>query len=92
VRGLPRWDKNSREARFVRRLGNHKDSSYETYGTYIETEPLAVVANILIYLIHQTNYLLDQQLRHLEKAFLKEGGRRERMTRARIAERSKAGR
>jgi four helix bundle suffix protein len=34
---------------------------------------------------HQTNYLLDQQLRRLETAFRQEGGRRERMTRARAA-------
>jgi len=43
-----------------------------------------VVANIIICLIHQANYLLDQQLRQLEQAFLKEGGLRERMTRARL--------
>ena len=92
VRGLPLWDKNNREARFVRRLGNHKDSSYETYRSFVETRPPDVVANILICLIHQTNYLLDQQLRQLEQTFLKEGGLRERMTRARISERSKAGR
>ena len=61
--------------------------SYETYRTYIETRPPEVVANILICLIHQTNYLLDQQLRQLEKAFLKEGGLRERMTRARLSSR-----
>jgi four helix bundle suffix protein len=48
-----------------------------------------VVANILICLIHQTNYLLDQQLRQLEKAFLAEGGLRERMTRARLSARAK---
>jgi four helix bundle suffix protein len=39
-------------------------------------------------LIKLTNYLLDQQLRHLEKAFIAEGGLRERMTRARLAERA----
>jgi four helix bundle suffix protein len=89
VRALRLWDKDSREARFVRRLGMKKDASYETYGTYLETRPPEVVANILICLIHQTNYLLDQQLRQLEKAFLKEGGLRERMTRARLVERSK---
>jgi len=38
----------------------------------------------VICLIHQTNYLLDQLLRQLEPAFLKEGGLRERMTRARL--------
>jgi len=89
VRKLDLWDKNSREARFVRRLGARKDTSYESYATYIETRPANVVANILICLIHQTNYLLDQQLRQLEKAFLAEGGLRERMTRARLVERSK---
>jgi four helix bundle suffix protein len=83
VRTLVLWDKESREARFVRRLGSRSNRSYETYGTYIETRPPEVVANIMICLIHQTNYLLDQQLRQLEKAFLKEGGLRERMTRAR---------
>lgn len=90
VRKLPLWDKNSREAQFVRRLGRRKNKSYEPYRTYIETRPSEVVANILICLIHQTNYLLDQQLRQLEKAFLKEGGLRERMTRARLSARSKS--
>jgi four helix bundle suffix protein len=90
VRGLRLWGKDSREARFVRRLGAAKNRSYESYRTYIETRPSEVVANILICLIHQTNYLLDQQLRQLEKAFLKEGGLRERMTRARLSARSKS--
>ena len=57
---------------------------YESYRSYIETRPPDIAANILICLIHQTNYLLDQQLRALEKAFLVEGGLRERMTRARL--------
>lgn len=87
VRKLAIWDKNSREARFVRRLGVRENRSY---ATYIETRPAQVVANILICLIHQTNYLLDQQLRQLEKAFLTEGGLRERMTRARLSARSKS--
>ena len=90
VRTLVLWDKNSREARFVRRLGSRENKSYESYRAYIETRPPEVVANIMICLIHQTNYLLDQQLRQLEKAFLKEGGLRERMTRARLSARSKS--
>src|SRR6266513_2967122 len=56
--------------------------SYETYKPFIETRPPEVVANIIICLIHQTNYLLDRQLKQLEAFFLKEGGLRERMTRA----------
>jgi len=89
VRGLALWQKDSREATFVRQLGAKRDVSYETYRTYIETRPAEVAANILICLIHQTNYLLDQQIRQLEKAFLEEGGLRERMTHARLTERAK---
>ena len=37
VRKLRVWDKNSLEARFVRKLGSNKDASYETYRTYLET-------------------------------------------------------
>ena len=61
------------------------------YGPFFETRPPEIVANILICLIHQTNYLLDRQLRALEKAFLAEGGLRERMTRARLDARRKPG-
>ena len=89
VRGAPLWQKDSKEALFVRKLGAKEDRSYEAYRTYFETRPPEVVANILICLVHQTNYLLDQQLRQLEKAFVEEGGLRERMTRARLAERAK---
>ena len=89
VRKAQLWPKDSREALFVRKLGAQKDMSYTTYETYIETRPPEVIANILVCLIHQTNYLLDQLIRELEKAFVEEGGLRERMTRARLAERAK---
>jgi len=84
TRDLRLWEKSSKEAMFVRALGASKDASYETYRTYLETRPPEVVANIIICLIHQTSFLLDRQLRQLEQAFLKEGGLRERMTRARL--------
>ena len=45
-------------------------------------------AHIAICLIHQTNYLLDQQLSRLERDFVEQGGLRERMTRVRLAYRS----
>jgi four helix bundle suffix protein len=92
VRALKLWSKDSREALFVRKLGAQKDVSYETYATYIEAKPSEVVANILVCLIHQTNYLLDQLLRKLEKDFLEEGGLRERMARARLATRARQNR
>jgi four helix bundle suffix protein len=83
------WDKNSKEALYVRKLGKKDNLSYEDFREFIETRPPAVVANILVCLIHQANYLLDQQLRRLEKDFLEQGGLRERMTRARLAARSR---
>lgn len=89
TRGAALWAKDSKEALFVRKLGRQDHGSYETYRTYIETRLAEVVANIIICLIHQTNYLLDRQLRQLEQAFLKERGLRERMTRARLEERKK---
>jgi len=89
VRGHSLWDKNSREALFVRKLGNGADASYETYRTYIETRPPEIVANIIICLIHQTNYLLDQLIKQLEKDFLEKGGLKENMFRARLEHRDK---
>ena len=85
----PMWDKDSREALFVRKLGARPDVSFETFRSFIETRPAPVIANILICLIHQANYLLDRQLRALEKDFLDQGGLRERMTRARLEARRK---
>ncbi len=87
-RGFSQWDKNSREALFVRKLGARNEETYESYRAFIETRPAETVANILICLIYQANYLLDQQLKQLEQDFLKQGGLRERMTRARLAVRA----
>lgn len=84
VRDWAIWDKDSKEARYVRKLGAKPHVTYEAYREFCETRPAEVVANIAICLIHQANYLLDQQLRRLEQDFLKEGGLRERMTRARL--------
>ncbi len=91
VRGLRLWAKDSKEARFVRKLGNKSHVTYESYREFVETRPAEVVANIAVCLIHQTNYLLDQQLRRLEQDFLNEGGLRERMTRARLQHRTTPG-
>ncbi len=89
ARDLALWDKDSKEAQYVRKLGRKTPQSYEDYRKFVETRPPEVVANIALCLIHQTNYLIDQQLRRLEQDFLKEGGLRERMNRARLASRSR---
>ncbi len=119
TRGLREWEKDSKEALFVRRLSagkvalptehktketnvtnatpstspvshsSHSPVTFNTFRPFFDTRPPEVLANIVICLIHQTNYLLDQQLKRLEKDFVKEGGFRERMFRARLAERKK---
>jgi len=89
VRDHTIWDKDSKEALFVRRLGRKTPHTFEIYRNFLETRPPEVIANIAICLIHQTNYLLDQQLRRLEKDFLKQGGLRERMFKARLAHRNR---
>lgn len=87
ARDLPRWDKNAREAVYVRRLGRRPDESFETDRPFFEDRPPGTLANIAICLVHQANYLLDRQIRRLEKDFVKKGGLRERMTRARLQQR-----
>ncbi|AWI08373.1 four helix bundle suffix domain-containing protein [Ereboglobus luteus] len=89
TRDLTLWDKNSREALFVRKLGRVRNDDYGTYRGFLETRSSEVVANILICLIHQARYLLGRQISSLEKTFVSEGGIRERMTRARLEFRNK---
>jgi len=89
ARDLPIWDKNSKEALYVRKLGRKTPQSYELYRPFTETRPPEVVANIALCLIHQANYLIDQQLDSLEQEFLSQGGLRERMTRLRLKTRQR---
>jgi four helix bundle suffix protein len=84
ARDLVIWGKESKEAQYVRKMGRQVPQTFELYREFVETRPAEIVANIAICLIHQTNYLIDQQLRRLEQDFLKDGGLRERMTRVRL--------
>jgi restriction system protein len=78
-RGLQLWGKEHPGAKAVRKLAYIKNRSYKTYKTYIEGTSPEVAANAIICLVHQASYLLDQQLRQLEKRFLTEGGFTERL-------------
>jgi len=82
-KNLPLWGKDHPRAQQIRKLAWVKDKSYKTYRTYLEASPPEVAANAVVCLIHQANYLLDQQLRALEKTFLEEGGFTERLYRVR---------
>ena len=86
-RSLSLWGKDDPRAREVRALAYKANKSYETYRTYLGSPESA--ANCAICLIHQANFLLDQQLRALEKQFLEEGGFTERLYRARRDRRDK---
>lgn len=75
--GLKIWDKSDFRAQEIRALAYRSDKSYTTYETYM-TNPESA-ANCLICLINQANYLLDQQIKSLEKQFVKEGDYQENL-------------
>jgi restriction system protein len=87
LNGHALWEKESREAGEVRAIAWEENRSYKSYRTYIEESLPEVAANTVICLIHQTAYLLDRQLRFLEEQFLKEGGFREKLYKARLTAR-----
>jgi four helix bundle suffix protein len=103
-RRLAMWELNSAEALAVRNVPKEfkKDRSdqpnltdltdrerYALYVKWLEHENPAVRANALICLIHQTNYLLDQQIQALEEQFVTEGGYSELLAAERLKERQK---
>lgn len=99
-RGLRQWEKDDPEARRVREVGSEKgrtDRSDRTdrtgdkrdYSEWLDHRDPAVVANALICLIHQANYLLDRQIQGLERQFVEGGGYSERLAAARLEKRRK---
>jgi four helix bundle suffix protein len=80
--GLPVWGKEHPRALEVRKLVYRSNRSYTSYKTFLESTA-DVAANAVICLIHQANYLLDQQLRQLDRQFREEGGFTEKLHRAR---------
>lgn len=76
-KNLALWEKNDKRALKIRELSYMPYRSYMTYTPYLNNPESA--ANCMICLIHQANYLIDQQLRALEKDFLEKGGFTERL-------------
>lgn len=85
---LELWAKDDPRTLQLRALAKQKDKSHETYKSYLASDDRELICNLLISLIHQTNFLLDRQLKSLEKQFLDRGGLRERMFAARKAARA----
>ncbi len=98
-RHLRQWDKGAPEAKAVRDVGRRLDpsdqpdpsdqSDHAAYAAWLENQDPAVVANAIICLIHQANYLLDRQIAALERRFVLGGGYTEQLAAARIAERQR---
>ena len=91
------WAKDDPQAQAVRRVASdhQSDGSDLTdhqraalYAKWLEYDDPFVRANALICLIHQTNYLLDQQIAALEKQFIEEGGYSEQLASKRLKHRS----
>jgi len=83
------WDKDHRLVNRLREINKTPDANYATFSIAIENESPEICANTMITLIRITSYLLFQQIKSLEKAFIIQGGLRERMTKARIDQRNK---
>jgi four helix bundle suffix protein len=103
-RHLAQWAPDAPEATAVRQVprkfkqdrSNPSDLSdltdqqrWALYTPWLEHANPAVRANAAICLIHQANYLLDQQIAALEKAFIEDGGYSEQLAAARLAERQR---
>jgi four helix bundle suffix protein len=102
-RRIEQWAKNSPEARKVRDLSRQRShptdrsdrsdqankDRWAKYAAWLEHKDPGVVANTLICLIHQANFLLDRQIAVLERSIIEKGGYRENLTAARLAERAR---
>lgn len=77
VRQLPVCDKNDSRVIKIREIGRQENKSFDSYKTYLESDNIEQIVNTIICIIHQTNYLLDRQIRKLEELFIKERGIRE---------------
>ena len=99
-RGLRLWLKDDRESRKIRSLGYHQpdptdrtdrtdpSDPFGPYARFINHRNPVIVANTIICLIHQANFLLDRQIAALERDFIEEGGYTERLAAARMAHRT----
>lgn len=87
VNGHRQWEMDSVEMSAMRELGKtHNDSEF--FMNLARTRPPQTIANMVIVLIMQTDYLLFKQLQALSEKFLEEGGFSERMARMRLQRRN----
>ena len=83
VRGLTQWPTDDPRSVATRRIGGERtDSAF--YRDAITRRSDETVANIAITLLHQEDYLLGRLLARLQDDFIKQGGIKEQMYRARV--------
>lgn len=70
------------------KLNDHQ--RWQLYSPWLDHPDPAVRANAVICIIHQANFLLDQQLDALEQRFIDEGGYSEQLATARLNKRAEA--
>ena len=82
TRGLKQWDKDSIEFTTAQQLGKrYNDSDY--WMEIIKSRNEEVIANLVIILLHQEDFLLYKFMDKVSKRFEKEGGFREKLSRIR---------
>jgi four helix bundle suffix protein len=89
LRGAEEWPKGHQHAKRLTELLRTPGANYETIRNGLEHRDPIVAAKVIIGLIRVTSFLLEKQIKQLEQEFIKEGGLRERMTRARLSERAR---
>ena len=88
TRGHRQWEAGSCEYEAMRRLGRTQ-SDPEFYMNLVSTRPPETIANMVVILLNQADYLLHRQLQRLANDFLKNGGFSERMARLRKEQRGR---
>ncbi len=82
--------KNDRLALRLQELNKMPNASYQTLQKAIENPDAEICANSIISLIKTATYLLSKQLFYLEQNFVKHGGLKESMFKARLNARGKS--
>ena len=86
-RELSIWSKDDPLAKEIRNLAYKTNRSYTTYRSYLDDPETA--ANCAICLINQATFLLDRQIKALEKDFIEKGGYTEKLRQRRLNQRKR---
>lgn len=81
---LIEWDRNHPYAARLSDLIKNHPANYQTFQKGIENLSPEICTNVIVGLIKVTQFLLTRQIKSLENDFVRHGGLRERMTRARL--------